>query len=65
MKEEKFGIQEEQTVFTERVQRLNQKAKIYSKPEAFLLVLHLVQGLQILWAKFGLFNIDVFLLGIS
>ena len=52
-------------MYTENIHRLNQKAKIFSKPEAFLLILDLLTGLDLLFETFGLFNIDVFLLGLS
>jgi hypothetical protein len=52
-------------VYTEKIHRLNQKAKTFSKPEAFLLMLDVLAGLDILFETFGLFNIDVFLFGLS
>lgn len=52
-------------MYTEKINRLNQKAKIFSKPEAFLLILDLLTGLDVLFETFGLFNIEVFLLGLS
>jgi hypothetical protein len=37
--EERFGIQEDEYVYTEKIHRLNQKGKIYSKAEGFLLIM--------------------------
>lgn len=60
-----FSIQEEEYVYTEKINRFFEKGRPFSRPEGFLLIMDFLKGFSILFGVFGYFNIDISLLGTS
>lgn len=52
-------------MYTEKINRFNQKGRPYSRAEGFMLIMDFLKGFMTLVGVFGYFNIDIFLLGVS